>query len=76
MFSVFLCTAGRDVPGNELSQSEAEELFGHNGYQGISRLYTHGKLCSRFEITHVVLARMGNKGFLLDVRVVFAVDNN
>src|SRR5271167_2351116 len=36
MFSVFLCTAGRDVPGTELSQSDREELFADNGYQRIS----------------------------------------
>jgi hypothetical protein len=75
MFSVFLYTAARDVPRTELSQSEGEEFFAHNGYQWISSLYVYGRLRSRFEITHVVLARFGNRSFLVGVRVEFAVDN-
>jgi hypothetical protein len=81
MFSVFLCTAARDVPGTELSQSEGEELFAHTGCQRICRLYAYRKLRSlfemtHFEMTHVVLARMGrNKRLLVDVGVEFVVDN-
>jgi len=33
----------------ELSQSGHEELFAHNGYQRISRLYARGRLRSRFD---------------------------
>jgi hypothetical protein len=44
MFSVFLFTARRDVPSTELSQSDSEELFAHDGYQRITRLYAHGQL--------------------------------
>jgi len=74
MFSVFLRTAARDVPGTELSQSEGEELFAHNGYQRISRLYAYGKLRSCFEMTRVVLARIGNQRLPVDVSFQFAID--
>jgi hypothetical protein len=72
MLSIFLCTAGGEVPGTELSQSDREELFAHNGYQRIFRLYGHGKFRSRFQMTNVVLPRIGrNKWLLVDDRVEF-----
>jgi hypothetical protein len=75
MFSVFLCRAARDIPDNELSQSEGEELFAHNRDQRICRLDAYGKFRSRFEITHVVLARSErNKRLLVNVGVEFAVN--
>ena len=49
--------------------------FAHNGYQGISRFYTHGKLPSRCEIANVVLSRMViDERLFIDACVEFAVD--
>src|SRR6266481_830805 len=49
--------------------------FTHNGYQGISRFYAHGKLPSLCEITNEVLSRIvRDERLFIDACVEFAVD--